>query len=170
MTAQKYLYNNAGQVTEKVATVTSSGSANGGQIVALTTAGLLDTSVMPVGIGADTSAIVASEALAAGAFVNIWNNSSVANVRNADGSTSGKEAHGFVLAAVSSSATATVYMTGTNTQVTGATAGVVFLSAVTPGASVSAAPTGSGQTVQRLGVATSATSIDFGRQTPIVLA
>jgi hypothetical protein len=61
-------------------------------------------------------------------------------------------------------------MTGTNNQVTGATAGVVYLSSSTPGGSTSTAPSGSGQTVQRLGVATSSTSIDFGRQTPIVLA
>jgi hypothetical protein len=73
---------------------------------------------MPTGIGADTASITASEALAAGDLVNIYD-STGAKCRKADASTSGKEAHGFVLAAVESAASATVYFEGSNTQVTG---------------------------------------------------
>lgn len=123
---------------------------------------------MPVGIGADTAAITASEALAAGDWVNIWN-STGAKVRKADAASAGKEAHGFVLAAVANGAAATVYFEGTNTQVTGQTAGNVFLS-TTAGQGVAAAPTGSGQVVQRIGVAISATAVNFERSQPIVLA
>lgn len=167
--ADKYLYNNAGTITEKAAIVTSAGAGDTGKIPALDAAGRLDNSVMPTGIGADTATVTASEALSAGDFVNIWN-STGAKVRKADASTAGKEVHGFVLAAVSSSAAATVYFEGTNTQVTGLTPGVVYLSAATPGAATGTAPSGSGQVVQKIGFATSATAVNINATAPIVLA
>jgi hypothetical protein len=165
----KYLTNSAGTITEVSTPTTSAGAGDSGKIPSLDAAGRLDNSFMPSGIGADTAAITASEALAAGDFVNIWN-STGAKVRKADASTSGKEAHGFVLASVSSSATATVYFEGTNTQVTGLTPGNVYLSSSTAGLATGTAPSGTGQTVQRLGVATSATSINFEAHLPITLA
>lgn len=168
MPAQKYLKNNAGVLTEQAAAQTSAGAADGGKIVALDDQGRLDNSVMPVGIGADTAVIAASEALAAGDWVNVWN-SSGAKVRKADGSSAGKECHGFVLAAVSNGANATVYFEGTNNQVTGQTPGAVFLG-TTAGLGQASAPTAAGHVVQRLGVAISATAVSFEPQQPIVLA
>src|SRR3954462_1256812 len=122
MAGDKYLYNNTGTITEKASVQSSAGAGDAGKIPALDSAGRLDSSFMPVGIAADTASITASEALAAGDLVNIWN-STGAKVRKADATTAGKEAHGFVLAAVSSSATATVYFEGTDTGVSGLTAG-----------------------------------------------
>lgn len=168
--ADKYIRNNAGVLTETEATVTSAGAANAGDIPALDSAGRLDTSMMPVGIGADTASIVASENLAAGDFVNIYNDTGTAKVRKADASTSGKYAHGFVLSAVTAPAEAVVYFEGPNVAVSGATPGEVFLSATTAGGFTSTAPTGTGQVVQKIGVATSATSINFEWLQPIVLA
>lgn len=150
--------------------VISAGAADSGKLAALDASGRLDTTVMPPGIGADTASITASEALAAGDLVNIWNNAGTANARKADGSTSGKEAHGFVLSAVSNGAAATVYFEGTNTQCTGLTPGGQFLSASTPGKSVAAAPSASGNVVQRVGFAISATAMNFQSQPPVVLA
>ena len=150
--------------------VISAGAADSGKLAALDASGRLDTTVMPPGIGADTASITASEALAAGDLVNIWNNAGTANARKADGSTSGKEAHGFVLSAVSNGAAATVYFEGTNTQCTGLTPGGQFLSAGTPGKSVAAAPSASGNVVQRVGFAISATAMNFPSQPPVVLA
>ena len=124
---------------------------------------------MPVGIGADTKVMIASEALAAGDFINVWSDASAFKVRKADATTSGKRAHGFVLSAVASGANATVYFEGENTAVTGMTPGDVFLG-TTAGRGQAAAPTGSGQTVQRIGVATSATSVNFEPSQPITLA
>jgi hypothetical protein len=167
--ADKYLYNNAGTITEREATASSAGAANAGDVVALDSAGRIDNSMMPVGIGADTATVEASENLAAGDFVNIYN-SSGAKVRKADASTAGKEAHGFVLAAVTSGQNATVYFEGTNTQVSGQTPGPVYLSASTAGLATSTAPSGSGNVVQRLGVAVSATAINFETGAVVVLA
>lgn len=168
MAGDKYLYNNSGTITEKASIQSSAGAGDAGKIPALDGTGKLDSSMMPVGIGADTASITASEALAAGDFVNIWN-STGAKVRKADATTAGKYADGFVLAAVNQNDSATVYFEGTNTQVTGATPGRVFLS-TSAGLSTSTAPSGSGNVVQILGVATSATTINFEAQQPIVLA
>lgn len=168
MAAKKFLRLVAGVFTEIAATVTSSGASNDGDLVALDSSGRLDNSVMPVGIGADTKTITASEALAAGDWVNVWN-SSGAKVRKADATTAGKEAHGFVLAAVSNGANALVYFEGTNTQVSGQTPGPVYLQ-TTAGTGGATIPSASGNVVQNLGVAVSATEVNFERGTPVVLA
>ena len=148
---------------------TSAGAEDSGKLPALDAAGRLDTSFMPTGIGADTSSIVSSENLAAGDLVNIWNNTGTANVRKADATVAGKEAHGFVLSAVTSPAAATVYFEGSNTGVTGLTPGPQFLS-TTAGLCTATAPSAAGNVVQRVGLATSATSINFEAGTPVVLA
>ena len=194
---KKFIRNNAGALTEEAALTTSVGAADADKIPALNSSGVLDGSIvnsttssagagsagkvaaldgsgrldstmMPVGIGADTKSITASEALAAGDYVNIWS-SSGAKVRKADATVAGKEAHGYVLAAVSSGASATVYFESTNTSVTGQTPGPVFLSTVA-GTGTSVAPSGSGNIVQRIGFACSATEVNFQSQTPITLA
>ena len=191
--AQKVITNNAGQLQEVASISTSAGAADAGKIIATNASGQIDgsflnatvssspnklvmtggdgridVSVLPTGVGADTAVINASEALAAGDLVNIWNNSGTANVRKADASTAGKEAHGFVLAAVASGASATVYFEGTNTQMTGLTPGRQYLS-TTPGKTSATAPTGSGQVVQVVGLAVSATAMNFQSNQPIVL-
>lgn len=195
--AKKFIKNNAGALTEEAALTTSAGAADAdkvpalnasgvldasivnskttsagagdsGKVVALDGAGRIDSTMMPVGIGADTATITASEALAAGDFVNVWD-STGAKVRKADATVAGKEAHGFVLSAVSNGNPATVYFEGANTGVTGQTPGRVFLAA-TAGLATATAPSGSGNVVQRIGFATSATSINFQSQTPVVLA
>lgn len=167
--ADKYLYNNAGTISEKAAITASAGAGDTGKIPGLDASGRLDNSFMPVGIGADTAVVQASEALSAGDYVNIWNSSGSPRVRKADATTAGKEAHGFVLSAVSSGANATVYFESTNTGVTGQTAGVVYLS-TTAGAGTATPPSGSGNVVQRIGFAVSATAMNFQSGTPITLA
>ncbi|MFT4188642.1 MAG: hypothetical protein QM621_08660 [Aeromicrobium sp.] len=169
MPVQKYIRQSDGVLHETVPAVTSAGSGDDGRLVALDPSGRLDESVLPVGIGADTAIVQASEALAAGDLVNVHAASGSFRARKADASTAGKEAHGFVLAAFGSGAEATVYMDGTNTQVTGATPGVRYLS-TTPGLSTTTAPTGTGEVVQRIGVAVAADQLSFEPGQPVVLA
>jgi hypothetical protein len=169
MAGNKYIANNSGTLTEVVANQTSAGAGDAGKIPALDSTGRLDSSMMPIGIAADTAVITASEALSAGNWVNVWNNSGAFNVRKADATSAGKEANGFVLSAFSSSASATVYFAGTNTQVSGQTPGPVFLG-TTAGSGAAAAPSGSGNVVQRIGAAVSATAVNFLFSEPIVLA
>lgn len=194
---KKFIRNNAGTLTEEAALVDSAGAADANRIPALNASGVLDATIinaknasagaadagkipqldgagrlsatmMPVGFGDDTTTLTTTEALAAGDFVNVWN-STGAKVRKADATTAGKEAHGFVLAAAASGASATVYFEGTNTAVTGATPGLVFL-ATTAGGATSTAPSAAGNVVQRIGFAISATAINFQSNDPIVLA
>ena len=168
MAAKKFLRLVNGVLTEIFGVQTSAGAGNAGDLVSLDDSGRIDNSMMPVGIGADTSTITASETLAAGDWVNVWNDSG-AKVRKADATTAGKEAHGFVLAAVTSGNPATVYFEGTNTQVTGQTPGPVYLQ-TTAGTGGATIPSASGNVVQSIGVAVSATAVNFERSAPVTLA
>ena len=168
MAAKTFLRLVSGVITEILGVQTSAGAGNAGDIVALDNNGRIDNSMMPVGIGADTASIDASENLAAGDWVNVWN-SSGAKVRKADATTAGKEAHGFVLAAVTSGNPATVYFEGTNNQVSGQTPGTVYLQ-TTAGTGGATIPSASGNVVQQLGVAVSATAVNFERGAPVTLA
>lgn len=158
--------------TEVEATVVSSGAGNAGDVVALDAGGKLDVSVMPTGIGADVAVVEASENLAAGDFVNIYD-SSGALCRKADASTAsaGKQAHGFVLASVTSGQDATIYFEGTNDQVSGLTPGGIYaLSHSSPGGTVAlaSATTTAGHILQTVGVAISATAINVEIARPIM--
>jgi len=166
----KYLAQVAGKLKEIAGLVTSTGSADAGKIPQLDGSGRLDSSLMPVGFGSETKTIQAVENLAAGDFVNIHVVSGNVRVRKADAS-NGRVAHGFVLSAVTSGQNATVYYGNLNTGVSGLTIGdEQYLSGTTAGAVTSTAPTTSGHTVQRLGVATGATEMLVEIQTPIELA
>lgn len=171
MAAKKYLALISGRISEVIATVVSAGAADDGKIVALDATGKLDNSVMPVGIGADTKTVPASENLAAGELVNLWDDAGTLKARKADASASGKEADVFVLAAVTSGNNATVYFGGTNNQLSGLTAGSrYYLSATTPGAVTATPPTGSGVVSQYVGKATSATELSFEAAEGVVQA
>lgn len=113
--------------------------------------------------------IVASEALAAGDLVNIWNDSGTAKVRKADGAVDGREAHGLVRSAVSLNSNATVFFGGLITGLSGLTPGQQYLSVTVPGGVQSTAPTVVTQVWQRVGVAVSATSMYFNPETPILI-
>lgn len=169
MAAKKLLRLIGGVITEVFGVQTSAGAGNAGDIVALDDTGRLDNSMMPVGIGADTAVIEASENLSDGDWVNVWNDTGTAKVRKADATTAGKDTHGFVLAAFTSGNPATVYFEGTNTHVTGQTPGPVFLQ-TTAGTGGATIPSASGNVVQQIGVAVSATAVNFERGTPVVLA
>ena len=169
MAAKKFLRLVNGVLTEIFGVQTSAGAANAGDLVSLDDTGRIHNSMMPVGIGTDTATVTASEALAAGDWVNIWNDAGTAKVRKADATTAGKEVHGFVLSAVTSGNPATVYFEGTNTQVTGQTPGPVFLQ-TTAGRGGTTIPSASGNVVQQIGVAVSATAVNFERGAPVTLA
>lgn len=167
--ADKPLHLIGGTISEKEATVVSAGAGDAGELVALDGTGRLDESVLPVGLGADTAQLTASEALAAGDFINVHDVGGAFRMRKADAANA-RPAHGFVLAGVLNAAIGTAHFEGTNTQVAAMTPGRVFLSDVTPGGAQAAAPAGAGEIVQELGVATSATTIKFEPQPHVLLA
>lgn len=168
MAGRKFLKQVGGVLTEEAAIQTSAGNPSAGAIPALDANGLLSQSMMPVGVAPESQVISTSESLGAGDFVNIW----TGGVRKADASVAGKEANGFVNQAYTHPAAATVYYPSqANANLTALTPGARYwLSAVTPGGVDVAAPTGSGNSVQSLGRAASATTIVFDPSDPIVLA
>jgi len=168
--AQKFLRLLSGVISELEALVTSAGAGDAGKIPALDATGKLDNSLMPVGIGADSKILPASENLAAGDLVNVWNDSGTAKARKADATTAGKEANGFVLSAVTLGNNATVYFDGTDTQLSSLTPGVVYYLATTAGGVTDTPPSGSGNVLQRVGRALSATELTFEPGEPITLA
>ena len=192
--ADKYIKQVNGTLTEAEAIASSAGAGDDGKIPALNASGiladnilnaaetgvskvvktlgtgLLDASIMPTGIGADTDAIVASEALSAGDLVNVYDNSATPNCRKADATTAGKEADGFVLVSVESEATATVYFSGINNQVSGLTGGTDLFLDTTAGGVNATAPSTTANVVQPVGKALSATELVFVRGRPITLA
>jgi len=137
---------------------TSSGASDGNKIAMTDSTGRFDVSLLPVGIGADTLTIEASENLSAGDFVNIFNDAGTAKVRKAD-ATNSRDANGFVLAGVTAAADAEVYFEGTNTQLSGMTIGArQYLD--TTGGITKTKKTGSGELHQYLGKASSATEMN----------
>lgn len=171
MAAKKYISLVSGRRQEVQALVVSAGAADDGKIPALDPAGRLDSSLMPVGIGADTAVLPASEALAGSDLVNVWNDAGTAKVRKADATASGKEANGFVLAAVSNGANATVYFEGRITGLAGLTPGArMYLSAATPGTLTATPPAATGNVVQYIGNAVNATEANFEPDDGVILA
>lgn len=169
--ADKFIKQVAGALTEQEALIASTGAGDSGKIPALDASGKIDSTMLPASAAVDSISVTVSEAagLTAGDLVNIFD-STGPKVRLADAS-NGRVAHGFVSAAHADASSATVYKEGTNSDITGATPGAAqFLSGVTPGATTETAPTTSGHIVQRVGVAFSATEVDFEPAQPITLA
>ena len=170
MAAQKFLNIVSGILTQISASVT--GTANA--IPSGDATGHLDQSWMPTGVGPESVSLVTSENLAAGDLVNIYSNGGVATARKADASaaTAGKVAHGFVIAATTSPAAATVYVgSQQNGQVSGLTPGsTYYLSGSTPGGVTATPVSTSGYASQEVGEATAAGNLIFQPKTATVLA
>jgi len=168
--ADEYLVfdKNEKMLVVKKATTTSSGTTDAGKIVALSSDGKLDSSLLPAEAGSNAISLPAYEDLSAGDFVNIFDDGSGPKVRKADASTD-KPAHGYVLSNATAGNNVTVYFDGHNTQLTGLTPGkYYFLSDTTPG-DVSDAPPSTGYISQKVGVAISSTTIDVEISAPIEL-
>jgi hypothetical protein len=166
---QKFLTLTNGEFSLDNGIQATTGISNAGQVIVSDASGHLDPSFI-----SDTKLIVTTSSLAAGQYVNVWNNSGVANARLASAVSFSLQAHGFVLASYNVGDTATVYFSGANTAITGAVPGNVFLSK-TPGGFSSTPPdstdiNNSGNIIQKIGIATSSTNINFTLSRPIGIA
>jgi hypothetical protein len=168
MSSNQFVTFDANQQKLQTAIASSSGSGDASKIIQTDSTGRIDPSLMPVGIGADTQTVTASEALSAGDFVNVYDLTGSVRVRKADSSNS-RRATGFVLSAVSNGANALVYRSGSNTALSGLTTGSAYFLSTTGSASTStpSTSTGSGNTIQELGTAVNTTTIEFQPSVPI---
>lgn len=109
-----------------------------------------------------SGAAVASEALAPGDLCNVYSLAGVATIRKADATDDTKPANAFVTAAVLIAGTATWYGPAQiDAAVSGLTPGETYFLATTPGTVTSTPPSGSGNLVQKVGFAKSATALMF---------
>jgi hypothetical protein len=166
-----YLKIQNGITTDKLAKASSAGAGDAGSLVKLNDAGKIDVTMLPAGVAPEQRTIVASEALSAGDLVNIWNDGGTPKVRKADATTAGKEAHGFVLGAVSSGASATVWPEeAVLSGLSGLTPGARYFLSTTAGQATNVAPSAAGNVAQVIGYALSATEIQFRPESAITLA
>lgn len=168
--ADKYLKQNVGYLEEVEGLVTSVGATDAGKIPALDATGRLTNSVMPIGYGDETKLLTAYENISAGQWVNIFLDGGVAKIRKADATTIGKEADGFILVGVTTGNTVLTYQEGYNTQCAGLTIGATYYLDTTAGGITATPPSATGNVVQSVGKAVSATEIAFKRGCPIKLA
>lgn len=173
MATQGFLARVAGKTKQIFAIATSAGAADAGKIPALDSTGRIDTSMMPLGLGANTTQATASEAIGAGKFINYWDNAGVFSMRLADNS-NGRQADGYVTAAVTSGAVGTGYpLDGTNAQLTGLTVGTRYwlgtAGGVTPTPLDEADAGNANKISQYLGVAKSTTELVTDDQGHVVL-
>jgi hypothetical protein len=170
MAVQKPIQLVGGKLTEVAAKDASAGAGDAGKVVALDSAGKIDLTMMPAGIGPDIKVIVASEDIAAGKYVNIYDNLGIANIRLADNS-NGRQAHGFLKDAVLTAGSGTVYFESANTNLVALVPGTrMFLA--TAGGVTATPPTLVGGAVvsQYLGLSISATEINTDIEDGIILA
>jgi hypothetical protein len=162
---------NTGRLSEVLGTEQSTGIAQAGAIPQLAGNGRFHPSLMPPGFGDDSKAIEASETLASGAFVNVFDDAGVTKVRNADANSPDKEAHGYVVQSFTAAELANVYFEGTNTAATGATGGkTYFLSDTTPGGFTDVPVLGATKLSQILGRSVGTNEINFEGEPAITLA
>jgi len=159
----------SGVLTEVEAKAASAGAGDAGKIVALDASGKIDSTMMPSGVGSDSKSMTASESISAGDLVNI-HDSSGAKVRKADAASSSKSAVGFAPSSIANAASGTVNFEGTISGLSGLTIGATYYLSTTAGGITATAPTGSGQIVQKVGVALSATELSFEPGTIVVRA
>lgn len=126
MPAQSFLSRVNGRTKRLFGIQQSAGTGSAGALIAAGNDGKLDSTFLPAGIGGNTQTATASEALSAGAFVNLYSNGGTWSARNADNS-NGREADGFVIAATASGGVATIYpLDATNSGVSGLTTGTDY--------------------------------------------
>ncbi len=164
--SEKFLKYDNGELVQKSSISQSLGTSDGGKLIALDpVTGKLHQSLMPSGIGADTTSIVASENLNAGDLINIWDDGGVAKARKANNSTKATRAMGFVLDSVLANQVALIYHEGNNNQLSNLVAGEILYLDGNSGAVTNAPPATPNSISQKVGYATSPTSmnVEFGQ-------
>jgi hypothetical protein len=152
----------SGEQQLKTAINSSAGAGDADKLIRTDASGLIDASFMPAGVG-ERITVTASENLAAGALVNIWNDTT-AKAREADATDNSKPADGFVSAAVTLGNPASViplYGTQSGGTLTGLTIAAKLYLSTTPGVPTETPPSSAGNVIQFVGFAITATSAFF---------
>lgn len=155
--ADKFIDLVAGEQVQKTPLTTSAGAGSSGSMIALDPSGKLDSSFMPSGVASRINAL-ATEDLGEDKLINLWVDGGVTKARLADATDNTKPADGYVDSPVTNGNSASVIpLSGLADNLSGLTPGKIFL-ATTPGGVTSTPPSVSGNIVQEVGVAVTATS------------
>jgi hypothetical protein len=110
--------------------------------------------------GNPTATILAAGNIAAGSLVNVYNNAGTANVVQADNTSSATSANGVALSAITSGVSGVITFGAIGVSgLSGLTPGQLFLG--TAGAPTSTAPSSTGDVIQPIGLAITATTAVF---------
>ncbi len=167
MSLRRYITFVNGIKTWAEAIIASTGVADAFKLISTDSTGRISSTFLPVGLGLSTKTYPATEALSAGQFVDIYDNSGTASARVAD-NTNGRTANGFVLSAVSQGQNALVYLQGENTALTGLTSGTQYYLGA-GGAPTTTITTTAGQVIQPLGYGTASGGILFEYDEAVVV-
>lgn len=170
MAAQKFLTKGTGVLAEAQAINTSAGAGDEGKIPCLDAAGKLNENMMPAGISAETVVVKAGVGdLLANDVVYLHLVTVTPTADKADATDATKRAQGYVKDGATAGDDVTVYLDG-ELPGSGLTIGAKYYLTTTPGTVSVTPPTGSGNMVQCVGEAISATEIKFDPdKVPIVL-
>jgi hypothetical protein len=152
----KFLNLTNGKKTLEQGIDSSAGVADAGKIIVTDASGQIDATFLPA---SGVISYEASENLDAGDYVNLFDDSGTVRMRKADNSNE-RSADGYVLSAVTALSTGTFneLHIGQNTSLSGLTLGTRYFLG-TAGDITATPPTGTGETVQCLGVAVSTTTL-----------
>lgn len=157
--ADRYIAITEDGLDEVQGTVTGGTATQAGDLVALDATGHIDPSLLPAEMETGGFTATAAENLTAGDLVAINNTGGLVRAV----ATNPRPAVGFVTEGFASGATATFFTTGANAYLTGLTVHrIYYLSSTTPGAvSLTPPEAGSDEYWQEIGVAFSATTLNF---------
>lgn len=155
-----------GLMEEVEALAVSTGVSDASKPIKTDSNGLIDLSLMPVGVGPDTEDLTASENLSAGEFVNVFDDAGVPKLRKAD-RTNNRPAHGFVIQNFTSGQLAKMYKDSENNALTGLTIGSTYFLGAAGVATLTPPAAGSNHIRQVLGKAMKADNLDVEIGEPI---
>ena len=156
-----------GKKTLEDAIDVSAGAPSAGQIIKTDSAGLIDPTFLP---STGDISKEASENLDAGDYVQLFDDGGTVRMRKADNS-NGRAADGYVLSAVTALTSGVIkpLHTGVNNGLSGLTLGARYFLG-TAGGVTATAPSSTGETVQCLGVAKSATELYQQPEDPVLIS
>ena len=161
MANQQFVTVESGVKKLKTSTSISTGITDAGKVISTNSDGVLDSSMLPKGIGLDVYSAVTSVALTPYQMVTIYNNAGVSTVKLAQANAIGTEAIGYVKDTYAIGDTALVYIEG-EFDMSGATVNTdYFLSDTVAGGITSTAPMSDGTFIQRIGRCYDAGKIRF---------
>lgn len=162
-----FLRKAANGIIQAVEAITASaGATDADKLIATDANGLIDTSLLPSGVGNNTKTANAGVNLTAGDLVYI---DASGDVQLADNTSIATAATGFVLDTVTATNPVTVFLSGVNNSVT-ATSGTTYFLDTAGGLTATAPAFAVGTICQNLGVACGANELLFEYNQPVEFA